>query len=150
MSQQDDKIEKLPYAFIETILGSIEENMDEDAAADILRGCCSAHYAALDMDTTLGKYKGDIEGLISLMEREWGWQIDYDKTRGIIEVNENKPFCVCPLVQNGGVKNPILCHCSEGFAQKMFSLAAGQKVETSVEASILMGDESCIYRIKLK
>jgi hypothetical protein len=149
MSQQNDKLEKLPYTFIETILGSIEKNMDADAAADIISGCCSAHYAALDMDTTLGKYKGDIEGLISLMEREWGWQIAYDKARGIIEVNENKPFCVCPLVQNGGVKNPILCHCSEGFAKKMFGYAAQRPVEAKVTASVLMGDESCIYRIKL-
>ena len=148
MSDQNDKIEKLPYAFIESMLDSMREKMNEDAAADILRGCCSAHYAALDMDNTIGKYRGDIEGLISHMEREWDWKIAYDKEQGIIEINENKPFCVCPLVQNG-VKNPILCHCSEGFAKTMFGLAAQRPVEAKVMASVLMGDESCIYRIKL-
>ena len=149
MSKQNDKLEKLPYTFIEAMLGSICENIDEDAAADIISGCCGVHYAALDMDDTIGKYKGDIEGLISHMEREWDWKIAYDKAQGIIEINENKPFCVCPLVQNGGVKNPILCHCSEGFAKKMFELAAQKPVEAKVMASVLMGDESCIYRIQL-
>jgi hypothetical protein len=58
--------------------------------------------------------------------------------------------CVCPLVQqNIGVVSTTLCHCSEGFAERMFSAVIEKPVKATVTRSILRGDKSCVYTIQI-
>lgn len=145
--EQKDPMEMLPYRFIENMMDAVGKTVDEKQAAQILRGCSCAHYRLLDVDSMISEYAGRLKDFIDFIESKWGWKIYYDAQNGIIEADENKPFCVCPLVRNGGIKNPLLCHCSEGFAKKMFSLVTGKPVSTEIAKSILRGDSSCVYRI---
>ena len=146
---QIDALEILPYRFIETMINLLEENVEGQKAAEIIGQCCNAHHGLLDIEALTQKYSGDIISFIEYIESMWGWKIFYNESRGIIEIDENKPFCVCPLVQKGGIKNPLLCHCSEGFAKKMFSDVIGKPAKAQVVKSILRGDESCVYRITI-
>ena len=63
-------------------------------------------------------------------------------------MDENKDFCVCPLCQAQKMP-PLLCNCSEGFAERMFSNILNRPVRATVIASILRGDKSCKYEIFL-
>ena len=93
---------------------------------------------------------GDIEKFNQFIEEKWGWKIDYQKEKGILLADENKNYCVCPMVnQEKGVKSTIYCYCSEGFAEQMFSVVVGHQVKAKVISSVLRGDERCIYEITL-
>ncbi len=44
---------------------------------------------------------------------------------------------------------PALCYCSEGFAERMFSIVQGSPVQAIVASSVQRGDPTCVYRIEL-
>lgn len=141
----------LPYKWIAAILQNIDENVSDDYARDIIKSGAAAHYEQLQMDKTLAQFKGKLEEFLEFPRREWGWIIDYDKQNGVILIDENKNFCCCPLVnKETGIKSPLLCYCSEGFSEKMFSTVVGSPVRAEIIESVLRGDKSCKYRIDLK
>ena len=82
--------------------------------------------------------KGDLDGFLAFLSREWGWVIT--QCGEIILVDENKNYCVCPLCQAQKMP-PLLCNCSEGFAERMFSYVLNRPVRATVIASILRGDK---------
>lgn len=126
-------------------------NLPEQQMKDTIGRCAECHYVANDMDELLYEYVGNIDGFVTFLTKQWGWKISYDKANGIIIADENKPNCVCPIVAaaEGKKISPNLCFCSEGFAARMFSKAAGHEVKTKVAASILRGDAHCVYEIQL-
>jgi predicted ArsR family transcriptional regulator len=50
---------------------------------------------------------------------------------------------------NGKKVSPVLCNCSANMTQKMISKITGKEVTSWVVTSILRGDKSCVYEIKL-
>lgn len=145
-----DKMDKLPYKFIEKMLDVLDKEVGQQKAGEMISQCAVCHYDILDMDSWIYKYEGKLKEFAAFLKDEWGWRVSYDETESIIMVDENKPFCVCPLVKTGGINNPSLCRCSEGFAKKMFAIVAGCSVDAKVVKSVLRGDKSCIYKIELK
>ena len=146
--EQTDSGKLLMQEWISTLLKSIEDNTE--TSQQILKNCAQIHFQHLEMEKVLKQYKGDIEKFISFLENEWGWKIDYDKNSGVLLANENKDFCVCPMVnQEKGVDSSILCYCSEGFAERMFSFVTEQKVKAEVVSSIHRGNDTCIYKVLL-
>ena len=101
------------------------------------------------MDKVLAPYVGDMTRFTQFIGDQWGWKIDYKPEIGVIVADENKSFCVCPMVnKEKGIRSSILCYCSEGFAEKMFSTVAGHPVKARVISSIHRGDDRCKYEIK--
>lgn len=146
----DDKNRKFMQDWISTLLLNIDENADEDECRKIMKPCAMAHYNYLEMDNVLAPYVGDMEKFTQFISNEWGWKIDFNKESGIIIADENKSYCVCPMVnKEKGVRSSILCYCSEGFAEKMFSTVAGKPVSARVISSIHRGNEQCKYEIRL-
>jgi predicted hydrocarbon binding protein len=125
-------------------------HLTEETEATILRGCAAAHYHSANMDELVFQYHGNINEFLPFLSEMWHWKIVYDKESQIITADENKSVCVCPLVQkNKGRVSTSLCHCSEGFAERMFSAVTGRNVQAKVIRSILRGDKSCIYTIQI-
>ena len=142
---------KLMQDWISNLLLSMDDNTTEEDCRKMMKPCAIAHYNSLGMDKVLAPYIGDIKGFNDFISNKWGWIIDYDSSTGILTANENKSYCVCPLVnQNDRNKLPVLCYCSEGFAEKMFSEVVGYPVAARVVASVQRGDKHCIYEIRLK
>ena len=101
------------------------------------------------MDEMLSSYIGNLDGFISFISEKWDWIVEYDKESKTIIANENKSYCVCPMVNHkNGVKSSAICYCSEGFAEKMFTTVAGVKATAEVISSVIRGDKNCIYKIK--
>ena len=153
--EQPDSGKLLMQEWISTLLKSIDDNTE--ASQQILKNCAQVHFRHLEMEKVLKPYKGDIEKFNSFLEKEWGWKVEYDKNAGVIVANENKNFCVCPMVnREKGVDSSILCYCSEGFAELMFSFVADKKVKAEVVSSIHRRNNSsnyktnsCIYKVLL-
>lgn len=148
--EPDDKNRKLMQDWISTLLLNIDENAGDEECRKIMKPCALAHYNYLEMDKVLTPYIGDMEKFIQFINIEWSWKIDYNKETGVIVADENKSYCVCPMVnKEKGVRSSILCFCSEGFAEKMFSTVAGHPVTARVISSIHRGNDRCKYEITL-
>lgn len=148
-AEEDDKNLKFIQDWISNLLLQIDEQSSAEECRRMVKPCSAAHYDFLEMDKLLSPYIGKIESFIQFIQEKWGWKIKYEPESGLILADENKNQCVCPLVnKERGVRSSILCYCSEGFAEKMFSKVIGKAVKAEVISSIHRGDKSCQYQIK--
>ncbi|MDX8337759.1 DUF6144 family protein [Draconibacterium sp. IB214405] len=138
----------LMQQWISVLLKSIDDNTK--VSQQILKNCAQVHFQHLEMEKILKSFRGDLDKFNTFLENEWGWKIDFDKESGVLLANENKDYCVCPMVnQEKGVDSSILCYCSEGFAERMFSFVTGHEVKAEVISSIHRGNNTCIYKVQI-
>lgn len=135
---------------IASILLNVNDELDKGSARKLIKKTSGVHFENLKMDTLLAEYKGDLDKFTVFLREKWGWKVDYDKEKGVLIADENKNYCVCPIaVHKKDKDSSAICYCSEGFAEKMFSLVSGVQVQAEVIASIRKGDTSCKYKIVL-
>lgn len=145
------KANNMALEWIAEILKNADENLDDSQISKIIKSASTAHYHDLNMDKLLANYVGNLEKFIHFLETAWGWKISFKGgNRNIIIADEAKSICVCPLLQNAGDKKyPAMCHCSEGFAELMFSTVTKKSVKANIASSIQRGDKTCIYCIEI-
>ncbi len=136
--------------WIASILLNVNDELDKGSARKLIKKTSGVHFENLKMDTLLAEYKGDLDKFTVFLREKWGWKVDYDKEKRILIADENKNYCVCPIAVHSKEKDSsAMCYCSEGFAEKMFSLVSGKQAQAEVIASIRKGDTSCKYKIVL-
>jgi hypothetical protein len=140
--------------FVQSWIGNFLNNLNKDLGkhdlGSIIKQNAEVHFNDLKMNEMLAEFVGKPEKFIAFLTESWGWKVDYDKATKTIIANENKPYCVCPVMkQVDAIKSSAICHCSEGFAEKMFSVVFNSPATATVESSVLRGDKSCIYKIIL-
>jgi hypothetical protein len=137
--------------WLSIVLVNMDMEINEKFLRKLMKKAAIAHYNNLKMDTILSEYVGNLEKFISFLELQWGWKIEYDKSSKTLIADENKNYCVCPLLMhNKDINTSALCYCSEGFAEKMFSVVAGVNVSAKVISSVRRGNSSCKYKIIFK
>jgi hypothetical protein len=147
-NQEDDSKTLLFQSWIALLLTNADSSLGEEEIRKVFKSSALAHYNDLKMDSILVDYKDKLEAFIDWVETSWGWKVDYNKATRTIVADENKNYCVCPMINHKtGIKYPALCYCSEGFAEKMFSTVIGQPVSATVISSVQKGDNSCKYQI---
>jgi hypothetical protein len=147
-SEAKDKNILLLKEWIACLLVNAKVDLDKKTVQNLIKKTSDIHYKDLKMDDLLAGYKGNLEKFIVFLGEKWAWKIDYDKQKRVLIADENKNFCVCPMVDFSKDKDTsVICYCSEGFAEKMFSVVAGTPAKAEVISSIRKGDESCKYKI---
>jgi len=142
----DDPNKALMQEWISSLLLSISNHEDESLCRTIVKKCSIVHYSHLNMDKVLEPFVGNIGDFINFLEQNWGWKIIYGENGRSLIADENKDYCVCPLVNKSiGIKSSILCYCSEGIAELMFSKVFNHSVKATVISSIHRGGTSCQY-----
>ena len=138
------------HSYLIRLLDRMNE-LPEEQSKKILEECSLCHFIENNMEEQLTQFIGDIDALLDFLKSQWGWLITYDRESGRITADEGKSQCICPIVtlSANGEASPNLCHCSEGFAKRMFSMVVGREVRTKIKTSILRGDDSCVYEIQL-
>jgi len=145
-----DNNKQLNQDWLTSLLSNMNENLDENTLRKVVKKSAIVHYNNLNMDATLADYVGDLEKFNKFLEGSWGWKIDYNKATKVLIADENKNNCVCPILEHKkGVDTSVICYCSEGFAEKMFSVVAGVPVTAKVISSVRRGDKTCKYRIEI-
>jgi hypothetical protein len=146
-AKQEDN-QTIQQAWIAGLLKNIENNLSNSEVHKIVKSNAIVHYNNLKMDEMLANYVGDIDGFINFISEKWGWKVEHNKESKIILANENKSYCVCPMIdQNSNYKSTSMCYCSEGFAELMFSKVANKQASAEVVSSVIRGDKNCIYKI---
>ncbi len=134
--------------WIATLLKKLDSDSNPIDLAKNIKKNADVHFSDLKMNDMLSGYIGRPEEFISFISEKWGWKVEYDKNSNTIIANENKTYCVCPVInQASAIKPALICNCSEGFAEKMFSTVFGSPVKAIVVSSVLRGDKNCIYKI---
>jgi len=132
------------------LLANLSSDMEPGKFRNLIRKNAVIHFNELKMNDMLKEYIGYPDKFIDFISEKWGWKIEFDKTAGILIADENKSYCVCPLVnQAESIGSAVMCNCSEGFAEKMFSEVFGKPVKAEVISSVLKGDKSCKYKVTI-
>jgi hypothetical protein len=149
-TEEEDKRLILVQEYLGGLLLNMQENMSEEENRKAIKKLALVHYNQLNMDEFLKPYENNLDGFIGFIGKEWSWKVTYDKSTQIILADENKSYCVCPMINHkAGIKPGALCYCSEGFAERMFSKVVGHPVKASVISSIHRGNDRCIYKIEV-
>lgn len=137
----------LMQQWLTNLLVHLEEE-DKDSLRAAIKKSAKIHYAQLKMDETLAAYENKIESFNQFLQEKWGWKINFDPKKKVMIADENKNFCVCPMAKGNKKISRMICYCSEGFAELMYSKVFGKKVRASVISSIQRGDKTCQYKIE--
>lgn len=148
MPPQTDKEKNLIRSWTANLLMNLSSELEPEKFRNLIRKNAIIHFNELKMDDMLKEYAGDPDKFIAFISEKWGWKIEFNKTTGILVADENKSKCVCAMVnQDEGIGSSVMCNCSEGFAEKMFSAVFRHPVKAEVISSVLKGDASCKYKI---
>lgn len=149
-SEEEDKKPDLVKKYLGSLLVNLQENLGEEEKRKIVKNLALIHYEQLNMDRVLEPFYNNLEGFLAFLEKEWNWKVSFDQATQTIVADENKNYCVCPMLNlKSGTQPAAICYCSEGFAEKMFSKVVGKPVSARVISSIHRGNERCIYRIQM-
>jgi predicted hydrocarbon binding protein len=130
------------------LLMNLGSELEPEKFRNLIKKNAVIHFNELKMNDILGDYIGNPDKFIDFISEKWGWKIEFDKKNGILIADENKSYCVCPMVnQAESIGSYVMCNCSEGFAEKMFSVVFERPVKAKVVSSVLRGDASCKYKI---
>ncbi|MBS2099286.1 hypothetical protein [Carboxylicivirga linearis] len=149
-TEPEEKEDTIQHEWLANLLENLGEDMDEELLRPVIKKASEVHYNQLKMDEMLSSYVGDIDAFIQFIQKEWAWNITYNKDENIILADENKPHCVCPVLPfKKGKNTSAICYCSEGFAERMFSYVLNKPVQAEVISSVRRGDSTCIYQINV-
>jgi predicted hydrocarbon binding protein len=145
---EPDSGKQLVQTWTANLLQNLSSELDPELVRSLVKKNSIVHYNDLKMNEMLSDYIGQPEKFIQFISEKWGWVITFDKATGVLIADENKSYCVCPVVnQANNIGSPATCYCSEGFAEKMFSAVFQRAVKAEVISSVLRGNASCRYKI---
>ena len=148
--KEEDERLTLVQEYLSMLLINLQQDNSEKQNRKTIKQLSQIHYKQLKMDEILKPFENNLNGFISFLEKEWGWKVNYNVDAQMLIADENKNYCVCPMIDHkSGIKPRTLCFCSEGFAEQMFSKIVGHPIKAKVIASIQRGDTTCKYQITL-
>lgn len=107
------------------------------------RGCAQRNSAAM-----IESHKGDVEGLLAEINKQWAESVSHDKHNGIATVKgREQETCPCPLASQSGLSSSY-CLCSQGWFKQAFETAFGAAVRVEVVESVLGGAARCSFRVQ--
>jgi len=134
--------------WVSMLISNLNSGLDKEAVRKVLRKSAIVHYNNLKMDDVLSGYIDHLDKFIGFLQEKWNWEIDYNESTKTLIANENKNYCVCPIIKHKKEQDTsAICYCSEGFTEKMFSTVAGIAATATVISSVRRGDERCKYKI---
>lgn len=147
---EEDKRLALVQDYLGNLLLNMQDGLSEEENRKAIKNLAKVHYQQLNMDEMLKPFENKLDDFNGFLEKEWGWKVTYDRSSQILVADENKSYCVCPMINlKSGIKPAALCYCSEGFAERMFSKVVGREVSARVISSIQRGNDHCRYEINM-
>ena len=137
--------------WINTILSQMCQ-LKGDKATIVLENCgreCLKSSGSLERIEKLRNDvtdKNNIELLFNTYKKEiYQNRPNLYRENGTIYLEYQK--CGCGMVTDGGVTNPILCHCTVGYTKQIFETLFNRSVKVKLMKSILNGDSICKQKI---
>jgi len=130
-----------------TLIEILNQTLGESARKKVLENLGRDHgrnYRFLS-----DKYKGNVQGFLDDISKQWVEKAEYDAARGTIRIVDKSPVCTCPLVKQG-LTPSAFCDCTLGWQKEVYEAVSGRPVEATLEESLLRGGERCVFQIQLR
>jgi len=137
--------------WLKTFLIELESSGAEDLINGALKKCgqdCACRGNILDLAT---KTKSEIKDINDLKEvgaavqRYFGGVITPVENGFIAEFGDGK--CVCPMVGQKYIESPLLCNCTKGYNEYLWSRFFDRPVNVEILSSALRAGDACRLRI---
>lgn len=127
---------------VDILDNTLADNLRDELLEKLGRACSKAgeeHFI---------KFKGDINGFVKSIS-EWNEKVEYNEEAKEIKVMGKKTGkCFCPFVDESKMTTDF-CNCSLGWQKGTFEAILGQKVDVTIDSSVLRGGDSCDFTIKV-
>jgi predicted ArsR family transcriptional regulator len=95
------------------------------------------------------KFKGDPEGLIEELKKNWIEAGEFNKgTNTIRIIGKKTDSCFCPFVDKSLTPKEF-CNCSMGYNKEVFETVTGKSVKVNLEESVLHDGQRCSCSIEI-
>ena len=147
---EPDSGKQLLQARTANLVQNLDAELEPELVRKLVKKGSIIHYNDLKMDEMLRDYIWESEKFMRFISEKWGWVITFDEATCVLIADENKSYCICTIVnQANHIGSPATCYCSEGFAEKMFSVVFQRAVKAEVISSVLRGNPSCKYKVTI-
>jgi predicted hydrocarbon binding protein len=151
-AKESEEIEKLKGRFkftqyriaklIEIMYSTLDEKTYQEILEKVGRECGKVFGVYL-------KYRGNIEGYIDEVARQWYKEVKYDQKEGIIKIiSDKREDCVCSLATKEFTPHTF-CDCSAGLFKEIYETVLENSVNVDVIESVLSGAERCVFKIRM-
>lgn len=136
-------------SWVANLLDALDENMNDENKEAILEKC-GRECARRGFKKVALKYKGNLKGLISVINRQLADSIEFDEFDGIVRIYGKKDSsCKCPIVRNIASLSGSICMCSQGWHKEIFETVTGRPVWVESEKTVVRGDDRCVHAVYL-
>lgn len=147
--ETDTEALKVSGNWVASLLDALDENLNKGSKETILE-TCGRECARRGFKKVALKYKGDLNGLISEINRQLVKSVEFDDFDGIVRIYGNQnSTCNCPIVQNIASISGSICICSLGWHKEIFETVTGRSVWVEPEKTVVRGDDRCVHAVYL-
>jgi hypothetical protein len=127
------------------------ENLDAPSRTTLLRACgqaCARSYTAQVFRESWERAGGDMARFLAELATRFPAGTYTLVANNTVEARY-AACCGCDLVRCGWVTSPVLCECSAHNLQANFEAALGTPVTAELKASLLRGEEACVFEVHI-
>jgi predicted hydrocarbon binding protein len=135
------------HKWIGNLLAALEECADEKTRVRLLeqcgRGCIARSF--LQRAQRCAKDARTTDEFLTRLGQIWR-HLERKGNR----IYVTYPRCYCPIVNAWKGKLPrTWCNCSRGWIKELFESCLGRPVQVELEKSVIAGDATCRFRVRL-
>jgi predicted hydrocarbon binding protein len=133
------------HKWIETLLGMMEEKLEEQTRLEVLEECgrsCLPRSFLRTVQASRHEAQSE-ENFLEHLGDVWShFKKEGDKLYAVYEK------CYCPLVRSyPGRLSPSFCNCSRGWIKELLEQTLDRPVEVDILSTIARGDDVCKLQI---
>ncbi len=139
---------------VKNVLRFVDASQSEAVKAAIFGQLGHECFYARKLDGWIAQYTGDVQAFldrINIQHASKYWErLEFTEDRTMLILTGKKvDGCACAFADC--LQPPLsLCHyCCKAFQQELFGTLLGRKVEVTITASYLLGDERCSTSVRL-
>jgi len=133
--------------WVGTMLDNLDNNVDKNTRIKILENCGrSCIPSSFIKKARAYKVKSaNNDEFLDRLGKIWK-HLQYNGKK--VYVNYDK--CYCPMMKSyKGKLSKSFCNCSRGWIKELFESALDKPVEVALLKSIMQGDKSCRFEVKI-
>lgn len=135
------------HRWIETLLASLDAEMDDDTRSKIMESpgrFCASYHGDLEKAQAIRHNAYDLDRLLVQVNQRISWCGKWVREGETITSVCKR--CGCPLIREGlATLSPTHCLCSQGWVQAVFESALGTSVDVELAQAIGRGDPVCRF-----
>jgi predicted hydrocarbon binding protein len=137
-------------ASIHLMMDVLDRNLDEQSRRSVMEACGRRCIGSSTLEKVrhIRKAAQDVDDLLLRLNKARIGGGDLKREGDIILVTYSR--CYCGSVSRTRERfSPTYCYCSCGYCRQLFETALGRPVEVELLGSVIQGDDSCRFCVRI-